>query len=530
MNEIRRNWFGRTGIMALVAAGLIGLGACSGGGSDGLTQAQEEALQAELDAAEEARRRAEAAQAEAERQQREAEARRQQAETDRQAAEAERQRLEEEAEERRKADAAAATRRAIVGLNAGSTLTLGVGTIRYGAPGPLTTPTGPFTTTTGRSGQWSTTTHSASTGQMRDFVELYSDVEAPTSVPFKDSVYNPGDAVVNAEGMVLSAGFDLGTANRPDVASGSFDRTSAPPKSFDMMDRGFDDQAAKDTAITNCAADTACEARVRGIPVRNTDRHPYRWTAEAGGTLGGASGTFRCGEAASTADTSCTVQNTGGGFVFAGPWRFVPSSGTVGVRVNDSEYMWFGWWARQTVEHEEGTPADVHPTDDWAFGVGHGGNAVTTFAGATGPATYQGPAAGRYAVFEPATGESSHGSFTASATLNANFGNATDEGTISGTITGFSNDPDWSLALKEGTIGSGVVAVETDGVTWTINGVPDDSGQWEADFYSNLPTDTAGLAQVQPHGVAGTFAAQYDGSGVGPTAAMIGAFGAHRPQ
>ena len=110
------------------------------------------------------------------------------------------------------------------------------------------------------------------------------------------------------------------------------------------------------------------------------------------------------------------------------------------------------------------------------------------------------------------------------------FGDASAAGTVSGTITGFSNDSDWIVSLKQGAINGRTVGMETDGVTWTINGVPDDSGQWEAGFYSNLPTDTTDLERVQPHGIAGTFAAQYDGSGVGPTAAMIGAFGAHRPQ
>ena len=38
---------------------------------------------------------------------------------------------------------------------------------------------------------------------------LYSDVEAPDSVPFKDSMYNENDAVVDAQGMVLPAGYDL---------------------------------------------------------------------------------------------------------------------------------------------------------------------------------------------------------------------------------------------------------------------------------------------------------------------------------
>ena len=63
-----------------------------------------------------------------------------------------------------------------------------------------------------------------------------------------------------------------------------------------------------------CPQDEPCPDR--SIPVRNTDRHPYRYSAEARGNLGGAGGTFRCGSTDSTAATSCTVQNTGGGFVF----------------------------------------------------------------------------------------------------------------------------------------------------------------------------------------------------------------------
>ena len=50
MNKIRRSWLGRGSVMALVAAGLIGLGACSGS-DDGLSQALEEALQERLDQA-----------------------------------------------------------------------------------------------------------------------------------------------------------------------------------------------------------------------------------------------------------------------------------------------------------------------------------------------------------------------------------------------------------------------------------------------------------------------------------------------
>ena len=533
---------------------LIAAAACSG--SDGLTEAEEEALQerveqAELEAAEAERRRqaaeearkkaeeeavaAEQAEQEAEDDAAEAERLRQEAEEERQAAEAARQRLAAEAEARRKADAAERARTAIVGSRTiGAAATIAVGDIEYGEPAPVTTPPGPFTTTEGRSGRWSTTSLTAIAEPTRDMIQIYSDVEAPTSVPFKDSEYNTNNAVVNAEGMVLPAGLALGTDNRDDAASGSFDRTSAPPKSFDMVDRGEHETAQERTDAISTAqgnfdndpsdANRDALAAARASRVRDTDRYPYRWAAETTGTLGGASGRFRCSEMGSTADTSCTVTNTGGGFVFAGPWYFVPSSGTVGVRVEDAEYMWFGVWARQTVRLAD--PPD-QPTETWAFQAKHGGNDVTDFGGATGTATYNGPAFGRYAVYEPDTGDSGIGTFTASATLVADFDAAPN--TVAGSITNFSNDPSWSLALKRKDIASGVAAAGTDDVTWTIDGLPDDSGTWEAAFYSNLPTDTPGLTQVQPHGIAGTFEAEYDPSGAGERAALIGAFGAHRP-
>ena len=542
--------------VALLGFVLIAAAACSR--SDGLSEAEEDALQerveaAELEAAEAERRRQaeEAAREEAEEEARQAEreaAEAAAAETEaerlrqeeveaRQAAEAVAQRLAAEAEARRKADATERARTAIAGSRTiGATATIAVGDIEYGEPAPVTTPAGPFTTSTGRSGRWSTTSLTAIAEPTRDMIQIYSDVEAPTSVPFKDSEYNTDDAVVNAEGMVLPAGLALGTDNRDDAASGSFDRTSAPPKSFDMVDRGEHETAQERTdAITTAQdnfdnnssdANRDALAAARASRVRDTDRYPYRWAAETTGTLGGASGRFRCSEMGSTADTPCTVQNTGGGFVFAGPWSFVPSSGTVGVRVDDSEYMWFGVWARQTVRLD--TPPN-QPTETWAFQAKHGGNAVTDFGGATGTATYNGPAFGRYAVYEPDTGESGIGTFTASARLQADFGDSTALGTLAGSITNFSNDPSWSLALKRKDISGGAVAVGTDDVTWTVDGLPDDSGTWEAAFYSNLPANTPGLGQVQPHGIAGTFQATYDPSGVGARAAVTGAFGAHRP-
>ena len=55
---------------------------------------------------------------------------------------------------------------------------------------------------------------------------------------------------------------------------------------------------------------------------------------------------------------------------------------------------------------------------------------------------------GQYALYEPAGGESDAGSFTANAVLEAKFGSTGDIGTLSGTVTNFSNASDWSLSLN----------------------------------------------------------------------------------
>ena len=457
----------------------------------------------------------------------EAERLRLEAEAARQTAEAERARLAAAAEERRKADAAERARTAISGdRTIGATATLAVGAIEYGEPAPVTTPVGPFTTSTGRSGVWSTTSLTAIAEPTRDMIQIYSDVEAPASVPFKDSSYNQGgNPVVDNEGNIVYAnGIDM-AGDREDVASSSFPRSSGPAKSFDYVYRGFASQTEKEQAITDCNAEAACIARNTNIRVRNTERYPEPYSVDVSGMLSGARGTFRC--AAGDTITACKVENRGGSFFFAGPWKYRPSSGTTTVSVPDAEYMWFGVWARQTVRLS--SPPN-QPTELWRFEANHGGNEATSFDAATGSATYQGPAAGRYAVYEPDTGDSGIGSFTASATLHADFDSATN--TVAGSITNFSNDPGWSLALKRKDIASGAVAAATDDVTWTIDGVPDDSGSWEAQFYNNLPTNN-GTITYQPHGIAGTFQATYDPSGVDPSgvgarAAVIGAFGAHR--
>ena len=237
-------------------------------------------------------------------------------------------------------------------------------------------------------------------------------------------------------------------------------------------------------------------------------RYPQRYDYEAGGTLGGARGTYRCAGDDTTAPT-CTVQNKGSHFVFAGPWTFRPSSSGSRVRIEDSVFMYFGWWSRQAT-----------PTPAWSFDAFHGPlvHRATDVSGVTGSATYRGPAAGYYAIYEPNSAGSEYGAFTATAELEANF----DTNMVQGTIDGFSDHPNWSLVLERGAISGGNTGQGTNGVTWTINNTPAQAGdEWEASFYSNLDSVDR-ENDIVPSGIAGTFSASYDDIGQ-----LTGAFGAH---
>ena len=154
----------------------------------------------------------------------------------------------------------------------------------------------------------------------------------------------------------------------------------------------------------------------------------------------------------------------------------------------------------------------------------------TNFDALTGSATYAGPAIGQYAIYQPLNGQSGTGEFTADAELTANFGN----NMLSGTVTNFSNDPDWSLTLNLASMAGGNVDSTEAGrgwVNWTIDGqgTSDVRGTWDAEFYSE--SDYVG--QV-PDGVVGTFTAAFDGDINDKedfddiVGSIIGAFGADK--
>ena len=559
-------------------------------------EASQEALEREREALEETEKEAEEAKEEADTAEEEAEEAKEEAEEARQdaqeaeqdAAEAERLRLEAEAArqtaEAERAQLAAAaetarkaadTERARVAIS--GTRTLGAApvvpddAIKHGEPAPVNHADRTVRDNDGQFGVAGQRRHIPPSERRPGTPSKSTPMtEAPARSAFRTSPLNTADvggpgnnpppAVIDGTNMVRGWVEIMNAVGGDDnhsriAASGSFPRDIGDPVPFTPVDRGLTALeygfGPADTDGVEGISDTELDAFTHTITRQqynryragtgfrnapNTPHFPERYAYTTSGTLQGASGTFRC-DAANT-NVECTVQNRGGSFEF-GPamaWNFIPSTGTVQIVVPDAQYMWFGWWAQQTVEHgvtSVNCPDDDCPTDIWAFQADHGGtDPVSDLSAATGSATYQGPAAGRYAVYEPDTGDSGIGSFTASATLQADFD--ADPNTVSGTITGFSNDPGWSLALKRKTFTTGTIAADDDedSVTWTIDGVPDDSGTWEAQFYTNLdvPGSSDGIRAItyQPHGIAGTFEAAYDPSGVGARAALIGAFGAHR--
>ena len=534
-----KHWIVLT-FLAVVLAG------CGGSSNrvDELETELEEAKQ-KADEAEAARQREAAARQEAERQ---AAAER---ERTRQEA-AERAQAEQEAEQReQERDEAQQKLNRFVALEIVTAISddiakgsIAVPALTYRQPALVTVTGANFTSTsTGSSGGWATTTRTGSSEQRRDFAEIYSNVEAPFREDIRDHSLGTG-LTPNEQGRYLGTDNHINittNAHGAIAASSRFPRPSTQRQgeleTFTVTDRG-PDQTEKDAAIAaKAAADQARQSDPTQpaydtslpdyrLPVRNGERYPERYSVDISGTLMGAPGTFRC--AGTAAGGTCSVDLSGpSNYVFAvsnAEWQFIPTSATSKVIIPDAEYMWFGWWKREPIET---TPNAANAIFGFASNYG-GMNPQTSLAGATGSATYEGSAIGYYAFYDIEAAEddrSRSGRFQAKATLTADFGDGTTEGTLSGSITDFDTEPTWAVTLKSQTIASGAVAATTNddtasNVSWSIRGLPRDGGQWEAAFYSNFESPAA---TAQPTGVAGAFTAQY-----GDHRKMIGSFGAER--
>ena len=512
--------------LMLVLGLILSLAACSGSRTDGLSKADEAALEARLAEAEAARLEAEAAKAQAELDKAQAEADRAQAEADKAQAEADKataeaevqhqlqeaQKAREEAEaarlaaetarqeaeaarleaetargeaaaeqlekERLAAEAAEqqqATTRAEAALvlsgleTATDTLVPSNVDANYRASATLAATGAAFTSTQGSSaGRWYATTAQGRSGGNSDTLVVYTNVEAPESEPIRDRY-----PAFNADYELTIDSTDHGDK----VASSSFPSTSST-RIFPLTRRTDD--------------------------IQPTD--PLNLTAGISGSFDGASGTFTC---TSTNENGCTVFYSGSTYTFAGTWTFKTSS-SARVSVPDTNYAYFGWWRR-----EDNTGAFDYNTFN-VPGTAPGGS----FDALTGSATYEGPATGLYAISQPLGAQSGHGEFKATARFSANFNANTLSGSVTGfDVTGFDVNPDWSLTLGSTSMAGGTVTGGT--VSWTIGDSTRDGGSWTGAFHSDAdPFPTPGY---HPDALTGTFDADYEA-----VARIRGAYGAHR--
>lgn len=543
----------KASVAALAVAALVGLSAC-GGGSDGLSTAEEEMLQAELDAAkaaaaeaerkrqaeeaarkqaEEAQKQAELEQAaaeeearqaelervaaearaeearrqrqEAEEAEREAERQRQAAEQQRRAEEQARQAAEAEAEEARRrqaeaeqAELSARAEKYIEAINDGGTARTGV-TIDYERGSTLKiNPGGNFQTGTGApaiSG-FAPRTYTRQVGS-KQTVYLYTNIQAPGTRAFW-----------KIHGL--------------EVAAGSLVDTNNP----------------KPTAAPQFITDPTDSTLATGVRV--------------GGTYDGVSGTFTC------VTSSCMGTKTGitltdlvpltervRSLATVADWSFEPGSITGGIRQNeDTEYLYFGIWAEE--------PSLASQEHDYEYITGGSDALGTDTPALTGTATFKGGAVGKYVTRNQVGQSAKIGTFTAVANFTANFGAATDQGTLEGTITDFRDGSQtltgWSVHLGGGTAGSpsNAPVALTDGVvtggiaTARIGGVAAE-GLWgatlrgtnnpgRAQLAADADADTkyplARYPQADLAGLVGNFHATSSSTVASANAALAGAFAA----
>ena len=257
---------------------------------------------------------------------------------------------------------------------------------------------------------------------------------------------------------------------------------------------------------------------------------PYR----ARGSFAGVRGEFFCMPAI---DKSCAVQPRPEGLYLGEmgtsnfatsttAWRFKPDNMDDRVRSNDdTAFVSYGYWIRKSADGK---------WDVSAFHGNHRGPAqnisgLTNDAALHGTATYDGGAAGVYALSAEA------GTFTADAELVADFTDNSVTGTIDGFMTkkfdamgnpvGDAMEREWSVDLQKLLFNSGgdfVTDASNDatGLTrWTMGETAAPAaGKWEGSFY-----ERDGVSH-KPKAATGSFYAEH-----GTTNRIVGAFGVQDP-
>ena len=269
------------------------------------------------------------------------------------------------------------------------------------------------------------------------------------------------------------------------------------------------------------------------------------------GTYDGVSGTYTCsdceivdggddvsGITAADFDADDWVVLAAGVRSFVtGTWGFKPGSITSRVKAEDQAdqddaYLYFGIWS-SIPDSISGTTYNFRYV---AGGGAESGTDLTNFSQLVGPATFRGGAVGKYVTQGQVGGQNAKiGTFTATATLNADFGDGDTPGTLSGSITEFHEDGSrlvgWQVTLgSEANVGvaSAIASAAATGSTVANIGGLSVGGSWGANFYGSdnqvlTDRDKYPATQYPPVDLAGV-TGWFDATGT--SASLAGAFAA----
>ena len=462
-------------------------------------QAEEEARRkAEAEAEEERRKAAQAAEAEqeAEQAQQEAEQAQQEAEQARQEAQQQQEQLQRQLTEAEQAELRARASSFGAQLDLGATPASGSVTVQWPRGGSLTfRPAGTLTPGSAAPavpGGWRSAGFTGQTGSATSLVDetvyLYTNIQAPGTRAFWK--VHGLDEVMTAELALLAKA------------------SSASPTSGDT--------------------DTTTDGRqYEGLTIS--------------GSLNGAGGKFTCDctgtiATGSTSGIDSHVTFTQGvpTFVTVGSWTFTPSNISNGYQVDeDDTHLHFGIWSSIP---DSISATTLYDFEHIAGGGAESGGDLGNFALFEGSATFRGGAVGKY-VTQGQVGQQNAkiGTFTATATLNADFGDGTAVGTLSGSITNFHEDGSplvgWRVALGSSTdvgMASDIASGASSGsAVANIGGLPV-GGSWAATFHGSdnevlSPRTTYPTNLYPPVDIAGV-TGWFDATGA--DASLAGAFAA----
>ncbi|MDE0712883.1 MAG: hypothetical protein OXH60_12205 [Rhodospirillales bacterium] len=341
----------------------------------------------------------------------------------------------------------------------------------------------------------------------------------------------PGSAAPSVPGGWRSAGFTGQSGSATALVNETvylYTNIQAPGNREFWKKYGGEDLPITQQQVTDgLVVPSTSVSRTRSDPNDPTSAYV---SASTSGSYDGVGGRFSC-----TGDeNACTVTRSSGATTIGGSWTFKATNLRSGAPVDqDDAYLYFGIWSS--------IPDGISGTYDFDYIAGGGavsGSALIGFDTLTGSATFRGGAVGRYATLAGVGRAAKIGTFTATATLNVNFGAADAEGTLSGRLTDFREDGSsltgWSVTLGSAgdvstpaAISGAAVATVTNGTVANIGGVPV-GGDWGATFHGSANTvtgldDRTKYPAVDLAGVTGWFDATSD------SASLAGAFAAKSP-